>query len=290
MAKTPSPVILTVSPDDLALDNEGSTSYSDELTLVGTAVPYSSIVIYDGSTQIGTATANSSGVWTFQTKPLTDNSHSFTATATAAGSTTSSASAAVTLTVASDISNFSPLTDQWSSPIYVGGQPYYVENANTNGNAPWAITQLDSHTLQFQLRPNDLWADNASHRSEISGGTIFAANQTVNVSYQFEVLPGFNDTSNNLAWQILGQFHADNNNATYQAMSEGSPPLAFHLTGANGQGEGDYLAVQVLYALPGQTSWTEATPSGNPLNGFMWVSSTPIVRGQYYDVQVEASF
>jgi large repetitive protein len=290
MAKTPSPVILTVSPDDLALDNEGSTSYSDELTLVGTAVPYSSIVIYDGSTQIGTATANSSGVWTFQTKPLTDNSHSFTATATAAGSTTSSASAAVTLTVASDISNFSPLTDQWSSPITVGGQPYYVENANTNGNAPWAITQLDSHTLQFQLRPNDLWADNASHRSEISGGTVFAANQTINLSYQFDVLPGFNDTSNNLAWQILGQFHADDNNATYQAMSEGSPPLAFHLTGANGQGEGDYLAVQVLYALPGQTSWTEATPSGNPLNGFMWVSSTPIVRGQYYDVQVEASF
>jgi large repetitive protein len=290
MAKTASPVILTISPDDIALDDEGSTSYSDEVTVVGTAVPYSSIVIYDGSAQIGTATANSSGVWTFQTKPLTDSSHSFTATATAAGSTVSSASAAVTLTVAADISNFSPLTDQWSSPIYVGGQPYYVENANANGNAPWSINQLDSHTLQFQVRPNDLWADNASHRSEISGGTVYAANQTVNLSYQFEVLPGFNDTSNNLAWQILGQFHADDNNATYQAMSEGSPPLAFHLTGANGQGEGDYLAIQALYALPGQTSWTEATPAGDALNGFLWVSSTPIVRGQNYDVQVEASF
>jgi hypothetical protein len=290
MAKTPSPVILAISPDDIALDGEGATSYSDEVTVVGTAVPYSTIILYDGSVQIGTSTANSSGVWTFQTKPLTDSNHSFTATATAAGSTTSSASAAVTLTVVSDISNFSPLTDQWSSPMYIGGQPYYAENANNNGNAPWAITQLDSHTLQFQLRPDDLWVDNASHRSEISGGTIYAANQTIDLSYQFEVLPGFNDTSNDLAWQILGQFHADDNNAAYQAMSEGSPPFAFHLTGANGQGEGDYLAIQALYALPGQTSWTAATPAGDPLNGFMWVSATPIVRGQYYDVKVEASF
>ncbi|WP_407158797.1 heparin lyase I family protein [Bradyrhizobium sp. STM 3557] len=290
MAKTPSPVILAVSPDDLALDNDGSTSYSDELTLVGTAVPYSSIVIYDGSTQIGTATANSSGVWTFQTKPLTDSSHSFTATATAAGSTTSSASAAVTLTVASDISNFSPLTDQWSAPIYVGGQPYYVENANVNGNAPWAITQLDSHTLQFQLRPNDIWADNDSHRSEISGGTVFAATKTISVSYQFEVLPGFSDTSGNLAWLILGQFHGDDNNTTYQNIQGGSPPLAFHLAGANGQGQGDYLAIEGFYALTGQNSWTVATPTGDPYNGYLYVSPTPIVRGQYYDIQIEVSF
>jgi hypothetical protein len=290
MAKTPSPVILTVSPDDLALDNEGSTSYSDELTLVGTAVPYSSIVIYDGSTQIGTATANSSGVWTFDTKPLTDGAHSFTATATAVGDTTSSSSAPVAMTVAAGISHFSPLTDQWSSPISVGGLPYYTENANVNGNAPWAITQLDSHTLQFQLRPNDLWADNDSHRTEISGGTVYAPNQTVNVSYQFEVLPGQNDTSGNLAWQIFGQFHADDNNPIYQAMSEGTPPFAISLLGANGQGEGDYLAISAFYALTGQTSWTAATPTGNPYNGYLYVSPTPIVRGQYYDIQIEASF
>src|SRR6202008_4533452 len=154
----------------------------------------------------------------------------------------------------------------------------------------WAITEINDHTLQFQLRPGDLWPDNGSARSEISGSTIFAANATVNLSYQFEVLPGFNDTSNNLSWQILGQFHADDNNPIYQTFSEGSPPLAFHLTGPNGLGEGDYLAIQALYALPGQTSWTAATQSGDPENGFIWVSPTPIVRGQSYDVQVEASF
>jgi hypothetical protein len=156
--------------------------------------------------------------------------------------------------VVGEITNFSPLTDQWSAPISVGGMPYYVENANINGNAPWAITQVDSHTLQFQVRPDDVWADNDSHRSEISGGTIFSAKSTINLSFQLTVQPGFNDTSNGLAWQILGQFHADDNDPTYQTISGGSPPLAFHLTGANGYGEGDYLAIQAFYALPGQAA------------------------------------
>ena len=62
-----------------------------------------------------------------------------------------------------------------------------------------------------------------------------------------------------LAWQILGQFHADDNNPIYQSISGGSPPFAFHLTGPNGMGEGDYLAVQAFYALSGQTALSAAT-------------------------------
>ena len=289
MAKTASPVILTASSDNFVLDADGSTIYSDELTLVGTSVPYSTIAIYDGATQIGTVTANSSGVWTFLTSALSDGSHSFTATATSSGSTTSSASAALTATVTADISHFSPLTDQWSSPIYVGGQPYYVENANVNGNAPWAVTQLDSHTLRFQVRPGDLWPDNGSARSEISGGTLYSATQTVDLSYQFTVQPGFNDTSGNIAWQIIGQFHADDGDATYQSISGGNPILAFHLTDASGNGGGDYLAIQAFYALPGAKSFTAATLP-NDLNGYLYISPTPIVRGQPYDIQVEANF
>ncbi|WP_334385067.1 heparin lyase I family protein [Bradyrhizobium sp. AZCC 2262] len=167
---------------------------------------------------------------------------------------------------------------------------YYVENANINGNAPWAITQLDSHTLRFQVRPADVWPDNDSHRSEISGATVFAATATVNVSYQFAVQPGLNDTSNDIAWQILGQFHADDNDPIYNAMSEGSPPFAFHLTGPNGIGQGDYLSIQALYALTGQKTWTPVTPTGDPYNSYLYVSPTPILRGQFYDVHVEASF
>ncbi len=283
------PIILAASPDNIAFDKDPGVSYSDELTLVGTATAYSTITVYDGTTALGTTTANSAGVWSYATPSLTDGAHSFTATATVAG-VTSVASSAVTQTIAGAISNFSPLTDQWSSPISVGGMPYYAENANINGNAPWAITQLDSHTIRFEVRPNDIWAGNDSHRSEISGGTVYSATSTIDLSYQFTVQPGFNDTSNDLAWQILGQFHADDNDPTYQSIDGGNPPFAFHLTGANGSGEGDYLAVQAFYALPGQKAWTAATLPSDPLNGYLWVSPTPIVRGQAIDVHVEANF
>ena len=287
--QTDPPVILAASPDNVVFDKDPGASYSDELLVVGTAIPNSTITVYDGSTLLGTATANSAGVWTHQTSSLTDGAHSFTATATVSG-VTSAASSAFTQTITAGISNFSPLTDQWSAPILVGGQQYYVENANVNGNAPWAIKQLDSHTLRFELRPNDIWLDNDSHRSEISGGTVYSATSTIDLSYQFTVQPGFNDTSDSLAWQILGQFHADDNDATYQSIEGGSPPLAVHLTGANGYGEGDYLAIEAFYALPGQKEWTAATLPGDPLNSYLWVSSAPIVRGQPIDVHMEVNF
>src|SRR4029077_19545722 len=187
------------------------------LTVVAPAWANSVITVYDGATQLGTTLSNASGVWTFDTAALADGSHSFTATATNSGST-SAASAAVSETIAGAISNFSALTDQWSNPISVGGMSYDVENANVSGNAPWAITEVNDHTLQFQVQPADLWPDNDSHRSEISGTTIFSQTATVNLSYQFDVQPGFNATSGNIAWQILGQFHADDNNPIYQSI------------------------------------------------------------------------
>ena len=50
------------------------------LTLSGTAVANSTVKVFDGTTQIGTATADSSGAWTLTTAPLPDGSHSLTAT------------------------------------------------------------------------------------------------------------------------------------------------------------------------------------------------------------------
>ena len=65
--------------------------------------------------------------------------------------------------------------------------------------------------------------------------------------------------------------------------------VSFQLTGPNGLGEGDYFAVDAYYALTGQKSYTEIHQAGNPYSGYLYVSPTPIVRGQYYDMQVEAS-
>jgi hypothetical protein len=69
------------------------------LTLVGTAAANSTVAVFDGTTQIGTATANASGAWSFITGTLANGAHSFTATDTDAAGDTSVASTALAVTV-----------------------------------------------------------------------------------------------------------------------------------------------------------------------------------------------
>lgn len=69
------------------------------LTLAGTAVANSTVKVFDGTTQIGTATANASGAWTYTTSALADGNHSLTAKVTDASGNTSSASAALAVKV-----------------------------------------------------------------------------------------------------------------------------------------------------------------------------------------------
>lgn len=49
------------------------------LTLTGSAAANSSVKVFDGTTQIGSATANSSGAWSYTTAALSDGAHSLTA-------------------------------------------------------------------------------------------------------------------------------------------------------------------------------------------------------------------
>ena len=57
------------------------------LTLTGTAAANSLVKVFDGSNQVGTATAGSSGAWSLTTTALTDGAHSLTATATTGATT-----------------------------------------------------------------------------------------------------------------------------------------------------------------------------------------------------------
>ncbi len=90
------PTIASFSPDTGVVGDR--ITDANVLTLSGTAAASSIVNVYDGSTLLGTATANSSGAWSFTTAALSDGSHSFTATDTVSGAT-SSASAALTVAV-----------------------------------------------------------------------------------------------------------------------------------------------------------------------------------------------
>ncbi|UUO69387.1 hypothetical protein DCM83_31985 [Bradyrhizobium betae] len=68
------------------------------LTLAGTAVANSTVKVFDGATQLGTATADANGAWHYTTAALPDGKHSFTATDTVSG-VTSKASTSLDVTV-----------------------------------------------------------------------------------------------------------------------------------------------------------------------------------------------
>ena len=72
---------------------------ANKVTLNGTAEANSKVKVFDGSTQLGTATTNGSGAWTYTTDALTTGTHNFTASATdAAGNNGGATSATVNMT------------------------------------------------------------------------------------------------------------------------------------------------------------------------------------------------
>jgi VCBS repeat-containing protein len=75
-------------------------------TLTGTAAANATITIYENGQQVGTATANGSGAWSFTpSTPLANGSHTWTATATDAAGNVSPASPGFTLVVDTTVPN-----------------------------------------------------------------------------------------------------------------------------------------------------------------------------------------
>ncbi|WP_167771910.1 Ig-like domain-containing protein [Bradyrhizobium frederickii] len=158
------PVVSSFSTDS-GVAGDGITNDST-LELKGTAAAGSTVKIYDGSTQIGTATATSTGSWDYITQVLTDAKHTLTATATNSSGQTSAASAAVAVTVdtkapaaptiASDTVNATNQvvmsgTAEANSAIKVFDGTTQVGTATTNSSGAWSVTtsalSAGSHAL-----------------------------------------------------------------------------------------------------------------------------------------------
>ncbi|WP_164718664.1 Ig-like domain-containing protein [Bradyrhizobium sp. LVM 105] len=158
------PVVASFSTDS-GVSGDGVTNDST-LELKGTAAAGSTVKIYDGSTQIGTATATSTGSWDYITQVLTDAKHTLTATATNTSGQTSAASAAVAVTVdtkapaaptiASDTVNATNQvvmsgTAEANSAIRVFDGTTQVGTATTNSSGAWSVTtsalSAGSHAL-----------------------------------------------------------------------------------------------------------------------------------------------
>ena len=89
---TTSPPVIDNYSTDSGVKGDGITN-DNTVTLTGKAAANSTIKIYDGTTQIGSATADGSGAWTYTTAALQDGAHKLSATATSSGKTSASSTA-----------------------------------------------------------------------------------------------------------------------------------------------------------------------------------------------------
>ncbi len=112
---------------------DGASTHDSTPILSGLAGAGDSIVIYNGTTEIGTATADSSGQWQFDTTTLADGTYAFKATATdAAGNTASSDTITITIdTVAPAAAGDLGLTnDEGSTAVPI------TSGSSTNDDTP----------------------------------------------------------------------------------------------------------------------------------------------------------
>ena len=91
------PQIDTTAPAAPVISSD--TVSRDTVVLSGTAEAGSIITVYDGTTNLGATTTNSSGAWTYTTGALSAGMQTITATATDAAGNVSAASSAVDLTI-----------------------------------------------------------------------------------------------------------------------------------------------------------------------------------------------
>jgi hypothetical protein len=99
------------------------------LTLNGNAQAGNTVTIYDGPTEIGTAKANASGVWSFTATELSNAVHNFTATATDAVGNVSLASPLLKVKVGTSTGKSTP-TPSGKKPLVKGSFDAPAEGAS----------------------------------------------------------------------------------------------------------------------------------------------------------------
>jgi hypothetical protein len=146
------PAIASWSPDT-GVVGDGITNVNTP-TLTGSAVAGSTVTVYDGSTELGVATAAATGAWSFTTSKLSDGIHVLTATDTNSAGV-SAASTVLDITVDTHVPA-APLvtsdsvvngthvlisgTAEANGAIAVHDGTTVVGTATTNASGNWSLT------------------------------------------------------------------------------------------------------------------------------------------------------
>src|SRR2546428_6972338 len=125
----------TIPPADPSITNSSLTTNNKTPKIVGTAEVNSLVKLFDGTTQIGSATATG-GSWSITTSSLSDDSHMVRANATYAAGNRSPDSGSITVTV-DTVGDTTPpvITLRGSTPVTIElGSTYTDAGANATDN------------------------------------------------------------------------------------------------------------------------------------------------------------
>jgi Bacterial Ig-like domain/RTX calcium-binding nonapeptide repeat (4 copies) len=190
------PKIASFSSDGKAVS--GGALHTDHVTLTGTAEANSVVKVFDGTKQIGTATTNDKGAWTYAADNLADGKHSLTSTASDAAGNVSKASAAVSLNVDTHNGNgghtadsaFTGVHQHWNDTVTFKGtaDPYSQITIFDNGKGSVGTVKADKDgawSLSTKSAVSDTVhnfttkvVDSDGHSSTASGSAILGTNHS----------------------------------------------------------------------------------------------------------------
>ncbi|MCG2645820.1 MULTISPECIES: Ig-like domain-containing protein, partial [Bradyrhizobium] len=192
---THAPVAPTFTAFSQTGTSVGSTTTLNDLVLKGSAEANSSVKIFDNSTQIGTATADSSGAWSFDTGALSNGAQKFTATATDAAGNASAASASLDVTVNSTSSGYADGSSSAHS-----GTPQLASLLDSYAvRPPWQVAGVD---YAVGVPAGTALKDPSVAANLPAGVSIDAANHVVNILGNNVTLDGF-DFSKSGGWTVV---------------------------------------------------------------------------------------
>ena len=195
------PVISGLAPDSGTSSVDGLTKIAT-VTVSGTAEADSAVAVFNGETQIGTATADENGNWSLADVELSEGANSLTATATDAAGNTGAASGAFVATldtispvetsfIATDpsLTNASTLhyTVTFSEPVTgVDASHFTLITSGVSGASIASVTEVSgSNGTQYAIEVNAGTGDGTVKLDFVSAGIKdLAGNQMPGGSYQ----------------------------------------------------------------------------------------------------------
>lgn len=241
------PKIVAFTPDTGTVGDRITTA--SVLTLSGTAEAGSTVKLFDGTTQIGTAKATTSGAWSVATAQLPTGTHNFTARATDAAGNTSSASSALSLRV--DAASVPPVTSPPVTSPPVTGANLLVNGsfeASPVASGRWAgfssipgWTALTGGTIELWNNLNNVKATDGSTFGELDflgardgfyQSVKTVAGQSYELTFDARSRPGFtgSTTTMEVLWndQVVASVVPGTAGSDWKAFS-------FSVTGTGGE-------------------------------------------------------